>query len=189
MLRPSYFLSDLHRGLRASCETFAEKPNDAPSSLSVIKKEASALLVGDTLGKQSLRRSPTPTGSAKIVSDAFPVLHRWHLLLIIQNRLRRSFVQFELCAHCLQARWGCSNEIDSTGRVIFKAEAYARDGCRFIILADDRLAAFLELDAAIHHQRNPSENRIKPNCGILPGLLKTRRCFQWRRWEVRQGCH
>ena len=29
-------------------ETFAEKPNDAPSSLSVIKKEASALLVGDT---------------------------------------------------------------------------------------------------------------------------------------------
>jgi hypothetical protein len=37
----------LHRGLRASCETFAEKPNDAPSSLSVIKKEASALLVGD----------------------------------------------------------------------------------------------------------------------------------------------
>jgi len=29
MLRPSYFLSDLHRGLRASCETFAEKPNDA----------------------------------------------------------------------------------------------------------------------------------------------------------------
>jgi len=33
MLRPSYFLSDLHRGLRASCETFAEKPNDAPSWL------------------------------------------------------------------------------------------------------------------------------------------------------------
>ena len=39
MLRPSYFLSDLHRGLRASCETFAEKPNGAPSSLSVIKKK------------------------------------------------------------------------------------------------------------------------------------------------------
>jgi hypothetical protein len=72
MLRPSYFLSDLHRGLRASCETFAEKPNDAPSSLSVIKKEASALLVGDILGKQSLRRSPTPTGFAEHVRDVIP---------------------------------------------------------------------------------------------------------------------
>jgi hypothetical protein len=50
MLRPSYFLSDLHRGLRASCETFSEKPNDAQSSLSVSKKEASALVVGEMLG-------------------------------------------------------------------------------------------------------------------------------------------
>jgi hypothetical protein len=72
MLRPSYFLSDLHRGLRASCETFDEKPNDAPSSLSVIKKEASALVVGDTLGKQSLRRSLTPTGFAEFVRDVVP---------------------------------------------------------------------------------------------------------------------
>ena len=72
MLRPSYFFSDLHRGLRASCETFAEKPNDAQSSLSVIKKEASAFLVGDTLGKQSLRRSPTPTGFAEFVRDVIP---------------------------------------------------------------------------------------------------------------------
>jgi hypothetical protein len=40
MLRPSYFLSDLHRGLRASCETFAEKPNDASSPLSFIKKRS-----------------------------------------------------------------------------------------------------------------------------------------------------
>jgi hypothetical protein len=69
---PSYLLSDLHRGLRASCETFAEKPNDAPSSPSVIEKEASALLVGDILGTQSLRRSPTPTGFAKCVRDVVP---------------------------------------------------------------------------------------------------------------------
>jgi hypothetical protein len=27
-------------------------------------------------------------------------------------------------------RWGCSSEIDSTGRVIFTADAYARDGRR-----------------------------------------------------------
>jgi hypothetical protein len=46
--------------------------------------------------------------------------------------------------------WGCSSEIDSTGRVIFTANAYARDGRRFTVLAEERLAAFAELRTAIH---------------------------------------
>ena len=48
--------------------------------------------------------------------------------------------------------WGCSCESDSTGRVLFTADAYALDGRRFTVLADDRLTAFVELDAAIHRQ-------------------------------------
>jgi hypothetical protein len=50
--------------------------------------------------------------------------------------------------------WGCSSEFDSTGRVIFTAEACAGDGRRFIVLANERLTAFLELHAAIHRQLN-----------------------------------
>jgi hypothetical protein len=50
--------------------------------------------------------------------------------------------------------WGCSSEVDSTGRIIFTADAYARDGCRFIVLADERVPAFLELQAAVHRQFN-----------------------------------
>jgi len=46
--------------------------------------------------------------------------------------------------------WGCSSEINSTGRVLFTADAYAPDGRRFTVLADDRLTAFLELQAAIY---------------------------------------
>jgi hypothetical protein len=38
--------------------------------------------------------------------------------------------------------WGCSFESDSTGRVLFTADAYASDGRRFTVLADDRLTAF-----------------------------------------------
>jgi hypothetical protein len=33
--------------------------------------------------------------------------------------------------------WGCSSESDSTGRVLFTADAYAPDGRRFTVLADD----------------------------------------------------
>jgi hypothetical protein len=42
--------------------------------------------------------------------------------------------------------WGCSSEIDSTGRVLFTADAYSRDGRRFTILSDEKLSAFLELE-------------------------------------------
>jgi hypothetical protein len=42
--------------------------------------------------------------------------------------------------------WGCSSQIDSTGRVLFTADAYRSDGRRFIILSDEKLSAFLELE-------------------------------------------
>jgi len=45
--------------------------------------------------------------------------------------------------------WGCSAEIDSTGRVLFTADAYSRDGRRFTVLSDDKLSAFLELESVI----------------------------------------
>jgi hypothetical protein len=48
--------------------------------------------------------------------------------------------------------WGCSCETDSTGRVLYTADAYARDSRRFIVLADERLTAFLELQAAIRRE-------------------------------------
>jgi hypothetical protein len=40
--------------------------------------------------------------------------------------------------------WVCSSEIDWTGRVIFTADAYSRDGRRFTVLADERLTAFAQ---------------------------------------------
>jgi hypothetical protein len=32
--------------------------------------------------------------------------------------------------------WGCSSEIDSTGRVLYTADAYARDGRHFTVLVE-----------------------------------------------------
>jgi len=42
--------------------------------------------------------------------------------------------------------WGCSSETDSSGRVLYMADAYSRDGRRFIVLSEDRLSAFMELE-------------------------------------------
>ena len=45
--------------------------------------------------------------------------------------------------------WGCSSHIDSIGRAFFAADAHRDNGKRFIVSADDKLTAFLELESAI----------------------------------------
>jgi hypothetical protein len=42
--------------------------------------------------------------------------------------------------------WGRASQVDSTGRVLFTEDAYCSDGRRFIILPDEKLSAFLELE-------------------------------------------
>ena len=44
--------------------------------------------------------------------------------------------------------WGCVSAVDSNGRRIWIADAY-RGGKRFVMRADQKLTAFLELESAI----------------------------------------
>jgi hypothetical protein len=41
--------------------------------------------------------------------------------------------------------WGCVSAIDSSGRAIWIADAHRGDGKRFVVRADDKPAALLEL--------------------------------------------
>jgi hypothetical protein len=45
--------------------------------------------------------------------------------------------------------WGCVSAVDSRGRTIFVADAHRGDGKRFVVHADEKLTAFVELEAAI----------------------------------------
>ena len=45
--------------------------------------------------------------------------------------------------------WGCVSAIDSRGRTIWIVDAHQDDGKRFIVHADDKLTAFLELERAV----------------------------------------
>jgi hypothetical protein len=45
--------------------------------------------------------------------------------------------------------WGCVSAIDSSGRTIWITDAHRDDGQRFIVRADDKLTAFLELERAV----------------------------------------
>jgi hypothetical protein len=45
--------------------------------------------------------------------------------------------------------WGCVSALDANGRTIFVADAHRGDGKRFVVRADEKLTAFLELEAGI----------------------------------------
>jgi hypothetical protein len=50
-----------------------------------------------------------------------------------------------------KAGWssGCVATVDSRGRTIFVADAHRDDGKRFVVHADEKLTAFLELETVI----------------------------------------
>jgi hypothetical protein len=45
--------------------------------------------------------------------------------------------------------WGCVSAVDSNGRTIWIADAHRGDGKRFVVQADEKLTAFMELESAI----------------------------------------
>ena len=45
--------------------------------------------------------------------------------------------------------WGCVSAIDFNGRTIWIVDAHRDDGKRFVVRADEKVTAFLELERAI----------------------------------------
>jgi hypothetical protein len=45
--------------------------------------------------------------------------------------------------------WGLVSAVDSRGRTIWIADAHRDDGKRFVVRADEKLTAFVELERAI----------------------------------------
>jgi hypothetical protein len=45
--------------------------------------------------------------------------------------------------------WGCVSPINSNGQTIFVADAHRDEGKRFIVAADEKLSAFVELERQV----------------------------------------
>jgi hypothetical protein len=45
--------------------------------------------------------------------------------------------------------WGCVSAVNSCGRTIWIVDAHRGDGKRFVVHADEKLTAFLELESVI----------------------------------------
>jgi hypothetical protein len=63
---------------------------------------------------------------------------------------------WEIIADNLKKRgwsWGCVSAVDAEGRTIWIADAHRDDGKRFVVRADEKLTAFVELESAIRVER------------------------------------
>ena len=49
--------------------------------------------------------------------------------------------------------WGCVSAIESNGRTFWIADAHRDDGKRFVVHADEKLTAFVELESATRSKR------------------------------------
>jgi hypothetical protein len=54
--------------------------------------------------------------------------------------------------------WGCVSAVDSRGRTIFLADAHRGDGKRFVVPADEKLTAFIELESVIFRNGGDTEH-------------------------------
>jgi hypothetical protein len=52
---------------------------------------------------------------------------------------------------------GCVSAVDSLGRTIWIADAHRDDGQRFIVRADEKLTAFVELELAVRAAERPED--------------------------------
>jgi hypothetical protein len=74
------------------------------------------------------------------------------LLPFVERNKSHCLVSNEIIADDLSKAgfsWGCVSAIDSNGRTIWIADAHRDDGKRFVVHADEKLTAFLELEAVI----------------------------------------
>jgi hypothetical protein len=75
---------------------------------------------------------------------------------IITRSLSSQMNYWKIIAHNLSASgwsWGCVSAIDSEGRTSFIADAHRGDGKRFVVRADEKLTAFIELESAVRASR------------------------------------
>ena len=52
--------------------------------------------------------------------------------------------------------WGCVSAIDSQGRTTWIVDAHRSDGKRFVVRAEEKLTAFMELEFSIRGGHQPN---------------------------------
>ena len=73
--------------------------------------------------------------------------------------------------------WGIFSAIESNGRTIWIIDAHRDDGKRFVVHADEKLTAFVEVESTIRGAASLINHVVEP-CGYkAKTCIKIRRCL------------
>jgi hypothetical protein len=116
------------------------------SLLTILRSRSASILVALTLGAFALASAPTTFGVVPAPDGGYPG----------GNTAEGDNALFSLTTGANNAdnlskagwSWGCVATVDREGRTIFVADAYRDDGERFVVRADEKLTAFVELESA-----------------------------------------
>jgi len=100
----------------------------------------------DVVGASS-RRGECHSHRATVLHE-----HPMHIMTIGVKHLAHRPKYWKIIADNLSKAgwsWGCVSAIDYNGRTIWITDAHRGDGNRFIVRADEKLTAFLELERAV----------------------------------------
>jgi hypothetical protein len=70
--------------------------------------------------------------------------------------------------------WGCVSGVNCRGRTIFVADVHRGDNWRFIVHADEKLAAFIELESAIRGRVDHTFNIVNAYIIFCEGFRNPR---------------
>ena len=90
--------------------------------------------------------------------------------------------------------WGCVATVDAHGRTIFVADAHRDDGKRFVVHADDKLTAFLNLKGSrtprVFSLLHDPQGAVRPVGAHVPGVghVEGRRVLEGYRLAGRVDC-
>jgi hypothetical protein len=85
------------------------------------------------------------------IREARPIARNRHQILTCTNG-ERTVKSWEIIADNLSKAgwsWGCVSAIDSDGRTIWIVDAHRDDGKRFVVHAEEKVTAMLELERAV----------------------------------------
>jgi hypothetical protein len=106
----------------------------------------------------SLTMSGRPTFicvlEANLALSCIPSARRWPLRLY--PKVDRATVSLPQQAAW---NWGCVSAVDARGQTIWIADAHRGGGKRFVVRADEKLTAFMEMEAAMRGCALPSSSR------------------------------
>jgi hypothetical protein len=65
--------------------------------------------------------------------------------------------------------WGCVSTVDSDGRTVWIADTHRDDGKRFVVRADEKLTAFVELEWDDSRRKSVRSKRIARRLAVAIG--------------------